>query len=265
MKRLRKKRKRAISNVVKPIAGDVFAPQATKPYIDTDSLFPSTPPNKEEEELSSSSGINHAEKLSSISPRTAAIRQFAYLSIRGKTEGTESPRLKPQDDQELSIPPIDLRLDAITTLRDETSTPPAKRLPPPRGIKSPRPKHRSSPFILPSTPSSSLLSSVTSSDGTPQLSFDFDFRALSWQDSEITGHLMLDSDDDGTGINGIGFRPTAATALARSQRRRRQVLEWKTRQAREERERRAERRKGLEMELGGVDGGVGKKVVRFAV
>jgi hypothetical protein len=100
--------------------------------------------------------------------------------------------------------------------------------------------------------------------------FDFDFRSLTWQDSEITGHLMLDPDDDGTGINGIGFRPTAAMAMSRAQRRRKQVLEWKARQTREERERRAEKRralaggqaKGLMVE---EHGGAGKKIVRFAV
>jgi len=94
--------------------------------------------------------------------------------------------------------------------------------------------------------------------------------------------MMLDPDDDGTGLNGLGFRPTAATAVARNQRRRKQVLEWKARQAREERERRALKRRGLPHAGGSglqmdnhpdsaaassSGGGVGgsKKVVRFAV
>jgi hypothetical protein len=93
---------------------------------------------------------------------------------------------------------------------------------------------------------------------------EFDFRSLTWQDSEITGHLMLDPDDDGTGINGIGFRPTAATAAIRSQRRRRQVLEWKARQAREERERRAQRR-GLATAMGVQGESDEGRRVRFAV
>jgi hypothetical protein len=89
---------------------------------------------------------------------------------------------------------------------------------------------------------------------------------MTWQDDEITGHLMLDSDDDGTGINGIGFRPTPSIARQRAAQRRRQVQEWKLRQNMEERERRAERRRmqnstfGGSAELGGV-----KKTVRFAV
>ncbi|CAI6338904.1 unnamed protein product [Periconia digitata] len=69
---------------------------------------------------------------------------------------------------------------------------------------------------------------------------------LTWQDSEITGHLAdpsKDPDDDGTGLNGIGFRPTPATAYARAQRRRQQVLDWKAREAREARAKRSERRR----------------------
>lgn len=72
------------------------------------------------------------------------------------------------------------------------------------------------------------------------------FSTLTWQDSEITGHLAdpaKDPDDDGTGLNGIGFRPTPAMAYARAQRRRQQVLDWKAREAREARAKRSERRR----------------------
>lgn len=50
--------------------------------------------------------------------------------------------------------------------------------------------------------------------------------------------------DDGTGINGIGFRPTATQAALRSQKRRKQVEEWRKREEKEDRERRREKRKG---------------------
>ena len=69
---------------------------------------------------------------------------------------------------------------------------------------------------------------------------------LTWQDSEITGHLVdpsTDPDDDGTGINGIGFKPTPALAYARSQKRRQQLNEWKLRETREARAKRSERRR----------------------
>lgn len=53
---------------------------------------------------------------------------------------------------------------------------------------------------------------------------------------------VLDPDDDGTGINGIGFRPTPAEAWARAQRRKKQLSEWRVRENKEARERRSERR-----------------------
>jgi hypothetical protein len=70
--------------------------------------------------------------------------------------------------------------------------------------------------------------------------------ALTWHDSEITGHLAdpsTDPDDDGTGLNGIGFKPTPAMAYARSQRRRQQLNEWKARETREARAKRHDRRR----------------------
>jgi hypothetical protein len=69
---------------------------------------------------------------------------------------------------------------------------------------------------------------------------------LTWRDSEITGHLAdpsTDPDDDGTGLNGIGFKPTPALAYARSQKRRQQLTEWKLRETREARAKRSERRR----------------------
>ena len=72
---------------------------------------------------------------------------------------------------------------------------------------------------------------------------------LVWTAAEITGHNPTDPTDDGTGINGIGFRPTPAIAQARAQKRRQQVAEWKSREAKEARQRRLDRRKGLERSL----------------
>lgn len=90
-------------------------------------------------------------------------------------------------------------------------------------------------------------------------------RSLTWHDFEITGQeLDLTSpDDDGEGINGVGFRPTPAMAWARSQKRKLQIEGWKNREAREARQRRIERRRGG----GSGDGGLGgeeRRVVRFA-
>ena len=73
---------------------------------------------------------------------------------------------------------------------------------------------------------------------------------LVWDDSEITGHAPTDPADDGYGINGVGFRPTAAMAYDRAQRRKRQVADWKSREAREARMKRLERRRGPTTSLG---------------
>lgn len=106
---------------------------------------------------------------------------------------------------------------------------------------------------------------------------------LTWQANEITGHLVdpaQDPDDDGTGLNGIGFRPTPAMAYVRAQRRRQQLLDWKAREAREARAKRSERRRRgvggassreatLEREIRAADATVtassSKRSVKFAV
>lgn len=103
--------------------------------------------------------------------------------------------------------------------------------------------------------------------------------ALTWQDSEITGHLAgpsTDPDDDGTGLNGIGFKPTPAIAYARSQKRRQQLNEWKARETREARAKRHDRRlRGVggtasreatvERDMPAKDVDVGKRMVKFAI
>lgn len=90
------------------------------------------------------------------------------------------------------------------------------------------------------------------------------FESLTWDESEITGHDPTDPNDDGYGINGIGFRPTAAIAWARSQQRQKQVAEWKNREAREAREKRRERREGTSVVKAEHDpGGTVQKKVKF--
>lgn len=89
---------------------------------------------------------------------------------------------------------------------------------------------------------------------------------LTWHDSEITGHELSDPNDDGYGINGIGFKPTAAMAWARSQKRRRQVADWRSRETREAREKRRERRERIEPDkMRSVQQGAIQKRVKFNV
>lgn len=68
--------------------------------------------------------------------------------------------------------------------------------------------------------------------------------SLTWHEDEITMYDSDDSDDDGTGINGIGFKPTPAIAYARAVRRKQQMAEYKKREEREARAKRSQRRRG---------------------
>ncbi|OAA65282.1 hypothetical protein SPI_02069 [Niveomyces insectorum RCEF 264] len=78
--------------------------------------------------------------------------------------------------------------------------------------------------------------------------------SLTWQDDEITVYDPTDADDDGTGVNGIGFKPTPAVANARARMRRQQLAAYRRREAREARARRSRRRQGG----GGSGGGYGE-------
>lgn len=68
--------------------------------------------------------------------------------------------------------------------------------------------------------------------------------ALTWHEDEITVYDPDDEDDDGVGINGIGFKPTPAIAYARTMKRKQQLAEYKKREEREARARRSSRRRG---------------------
>lgn len=72
--------------------------------------------------------------------------------------------------------------------------------------------------------------------------------ALTWHEDEITVYDSEDPNDDGTGLNGIGFRPTPAIAYQRAQSRKKQLSEYKKR---EESEARAIRNQKRREALGG--------------
>ena len=107
------------------------------------------------------------------------------------------------------------------------------------------------PLEIPETPRIRPVSSPTpppsakKSWSPPPLS-----PTLWWHDEEITGHNPTDPADDGYGINGIGFLPTPAIANARAERRKKQIAEWKNREAREARQKRGDRRRKRELESG---------------
>ncbi|OMP88007.1 hypothetical protein BK809_0002764 [Diplodia seriata] len=110
---------------------------------------------------------------------------------------------------------------------------------------NPKLQHRRSPSpsIRTFATSSGTPTSASSSLAPPPPPSS-DQAALTWQDSEITGHeIDRERDDDGYGINGLGFRPTHAVAQHRALKRRQQILEWRAREAREARQKRSERRR----------------------
>ena len=112
-------------------------------------------------------------------------------------------------------------------------------------------KNPITPLEIPETPRLRPVSSPTPPPSTkmsrspPLLS-----PTLWWHDEEITGHNPNDPTDDGYGINGIGFLPTPAIASARAERRKKQVAEWKNREAREARQKRGDRRRRRDLESG---------------
>ncbi|KAK1831036.1 hypothetical protein QBC39DRAFT_352721 [Podospora conica] len=88
--------------------------------------------------------------------------------------------------------------------------------------------------------------------------------SLTWHDDEITIYDPEDSEDDGTGINGIGFKPTPAVAYARTERRRQQLAEYRKREEREARAKRSQRRRGSPVPgLVELKGSMERRRVRF--
>ncbi|PTB61957.1 hypothetical protein BBK36DRAFT_1130425 [Trichoderma citrinoviride] len=68
--------------------------------------------------------------------------------------------------------------------------------------------------------------------------------SLTWHEDEITIYDPDDKDDDGTGINGVGFKPTPALAHARIMKRRQQMAEYRKREENDARNKRMQRRRG---------------------
>jgi hypothetical protein len=103
----------------------------------------------------------------------------------------------------------------------------------------------SSPLPLDPSASSSAPDTPSGPTSTPASAEVVDpLRAsLTWHEDEITIYDPDDSDDDGTGINGIGFKPTPALAYSRTVKRRQQIADYRKREEREARARRSQRRR----------------------
>ena len=133
-------------------------------------------------------------------------------------------------------------------------TPPPSSSGPPSGISqlAYESQPTTMPIEIPETPRLRPVSSPTPPPSTPKRkSPPPPSPALWWSDTEITGYNPSDPTDDGYGINGVGFLPTPAIANARAERRKKQVAEWKNREAREARQKRSDRRRRRDRSVGG--------------
>ncbi|KAG6227910.1 hypothetical protein E4U34_005132 [Claviceps purpurea] len=88
--------------------------------------------------------------------------------------------------------------------------------------------------------------------------------ALTWHEDEITIYDPNDADDDGTGVNGIGFKPTPALEHSRIMRRREQMAAYRKREECEARAKRTQRRRGEEPLSARPKKGLPARRVRFA-
>ncbi|KAJ5235286.1 uncharacterized protein N7469_004454 [Penicillium citrinum] len=226
------------------------------------------------------------------SPRAAVAGRFGQLAIRGdrflgqtppgnsqgedirqvhlqlEEQGVEYENHKPKTMPE-ALPPItdesvsgqDLHQPpgVVAAVTDDAPTTPKKSSS--RKRVTPSPKKKQDP-ISPSNSRKQRLSPPI--DSLPETTPEDPFT---WHDNEITGHNPSDPTDDGYGINGVGFKPTAAMAWARSQKRQKQVADWKSREAREARERRRERRNdGMNLDsIRSIHEGAIQKRVKFDV
>ncbi|KGO70429.1 hypothetical protein PITC_015350 [Penicillium italicum] len=249
-----------------PSESDSYSRSASPTSIASDDHFQEVPLRDEDE-------------LESYSPRTAVVGRFGELAIGGdllSDSGTltgnprrESLKLPAQK----SCEPDSHQLEKMPEALPATSSAPGDRQalqfePPatrdPTSLPVSPSKKKSATFsrknLNPSSPSKRKQRLSPPLADTPS-----EEDPLVWHDSEITGHNPSDPTDDGYGINGIGFKPTASIAWERSQKRQKQVAEWKNREAREARERRRERRRdGVELDnLRGINEGAIQKRVKF--
>ena len=66
---------------------------------------------------------------------------------------------------------------------------------------------------------------------SPPLPTPANHNPLTWHATEITGHMIdHEAGDDGTGINGVGFKPTKAQEEVRRMKRKRQIESWQRRE-----------------------------------
>ncbi|KAK0750161.1 hypothetical protein B0T18DRAFT_437469 [Schizothecium vesticola] len=214
------------------------------------------------------------------SPRTNVARRFHGLAIGGGSGGgvdssngssptassTNSPEVKGNRSVFLSMALQDEELDGSRKrLKLPGAALPVSETTPmhsPGKMRNHKPRSRARAGTPPLTyrPSASPDPDAASSPFVT----DALRASLTWHDNEITIYDPEDSEDDGTGINGIGFKPTPAVAYARTERRRQQLAEYRKREEREARAKRSQRRRGSPVPgLVELKGSMERRRVRF--
>ena len=182
------------------------------------------------------------------SPRTAVAGRLQSLDLESEArsgfEATET------DDRKRA------RMDEMNNCPTSSACPPSEQHGESRGTRLDQVEFtfRHSDAMPAETSSTAALNTRP---GSPSL--DGEQNDLYWIDAEITGHDPDDPTDDGYGINGIGFRPTASQAYQRSQRRQQQLAEYRSRETKEARQRRGERRRAAFAENAESSSGEPKK------
>lgn len=178
-----------------------------------------------------------------ISPQTVVAGRFERLDL--EHDGGYGPEVADEHERKRRAQPADEGNDTPTSSRS------------PRARRTAEPS--SSDEGIPALPFTFKHADSLPEPGSPDPSarpksptLSGEINDLYWIDAEITGHDPADPTDDGYGINGIGFRPTAGQAHQRSQRRKQQLAEYRSRETKEARQRRSERRR--------VESADGKKI-----
>ncbi|KAL8655684.1 MAG: hypothetical protein Q9226_002943 [Calogaya cf. arnoldii] len=212
--------------------------------MDDPSIAPS-PTRLRTSHLPTSATVSDDDVNGDCSPRATVAGRFQNLNLTGDcfdfTQPVQKhPSARTVADSQHSN--LDSSQESIQTSGSQPATPQSRHMSAALPLVIPE-----TPRLRPTTVLSPVPSPIPRSNSPPSLS-------LWWTDTEITGHDPKDPTDDGEGINGVGFIPTPAMASARAERRKKQVAEWKSREAREARQRRSEarRRRDLEMSSEGV-------------
>lgn len=160
-----------------------------------------------------------------------------------KTNSSKRARFDSAESPTLDFSPAKRRRTSLSPSSNNLSIPESP--PPPPLSPSPFAKKQPESPRPESISQFSKQSATTEEGGSDGDEIDPDIAEFWWQPSEITGHTPDDPDEDDRGVNGIGYQKTKAEAYSISQKKKKQLAEWRTREAREARALRAGGRKSM--------------------